>query len=89
MLHAELGRYPLQINIKMRMINLWLSIITGKFNKLSNTTYKILKSEFDSGVYEHKWPKSIKNILDSVGMSELWIAGQIQNVNATRNYIRH
>ena len=88
MLHAELGRYPLQINIKMRMINLWLSIITGKFNKLSNITYKILKSEFDSGVYEHKWPKSIKNILDSVGMSELWQAGQIQNVNATRNYIR-
>ena len=88
MLHAELGRYPLQINIKMRMINLWLSIITGKFNKLSNITYKILKSEFDSGVYEHKWPKSIKNILDSVGMSELWQAGQIQNVNATKNYIR-
>ena len=29
MLHAELGRHPIQINIKSRMIGFWLSIVNG------------------------------------------------------------
>ena len=34
-LHAELGRHPIQINIKSRMIGFWLSIDKGKESKLS------------------------------------------------------
>ena len=30
MLHAELGRHPIQNNIKSRMIGFWLSIVNGK-----------------------------------------------------------
>ena len=37
MLHAELGRHPIQIDIKSRMIGFWLSIINGKGSKLSTT----------------------------------------------------
>ena len=33
MLHAELGRHPIQINIKSRMIGFWLSIVNGKESK--------------------------------------------------------
>ena len=28
-LHGELGRFPISINIKMRMINFWVSLING------------------------------------------------------------
>ena len=35
MLHAELGRHPIQINIKSRMIGFWLSIVNGKESKFN------------------------------------------------------
>ena len=55
MLHGDLGRYPIEINIKMRMINFWFSILNSNFNKLTNIMYKLLLSHHTSGFYNHKW----------------------------------
>ena len=60
MLHAELGRFPLEINIKVRMINFWLSIVTGKPSKFSYILYKCLLNDTDDGIYEHKWIKKVQ-----------------------------
>lgn len=87
MLHAELGRYPLEIKIKMRMINFWLSTISSKPNKLPNIAYKVLLADFNNGVYEHKWIKTIKNILESVGRNDLWLSTDLQNINAIKHGI--
>lgn len=54
MLHAELDRWLLQINIKKRMVGYWISIINGKQSKLSKLLYTILLNEFNAGIYEHK-----------------------------------
>ena len=35
MLYAELGRYPIEITIKQRMVSFWTRLITGKISKLS------------------------------------------------------
>ena len=32
MLHSELGRYSLKVNIKVRMLNYWFSVINGRQN---------------------------------------------------------
>ena len=45
MLHAELGRQPIQINIKSRMIGFWLSIVNGKESKLLKLLYSIMLKE--------------------------------------------
>ena len=42
MLYAELGRYPIEITIKCRMIGFWNRIITGKQGKLSFILYQTL-----------------------------------------------
>ena len=34
-LQAELGRYTLKVNIQLRMINYWISIVNGKQNKIA------------------------------------------------------
>ena len=39
MLYAELGRYPLDITIKSRMIGFWNRIVTGNDSKLSYLLY--------------------------------------------------
>ena len=35
MLYAELGRYPIEIYVKCRMIGFWNRLITGKQSKIS------------------------------------------------------
>lgn len=38
MLYAELGRRPLEIQIKSRMIRFWLSLVNGSQSKISKKT---------------------------------------------------
>lgn len=73
MLHAELGRYPLEINIKMRMLNFWLALQKNKPSKISFLMYKMLRADYESNIYEHKWIRSIKGILESVGRNDFWL----------------
>lgn len=71
MLQAELGRYPIEINIKMRMLNFWLTLINGKPSKLSYIMYKLLRSDTNSGIHEHKWVKQIQANLQDTGRSDV------------------
>jgi hypothetical protein len=41
MVYGELGRYPLEIDIKVRMILYWCKLIQGKQSKLSIIAYKL------------------------------------------------
>ena len=41
MIYGELGRYPLNINIKLRIINFWSKLIHGKQEKLHVLLYTI------------------------------------------------
>ncbi|MCG8034996.1 MAG: hypothetical protein JAZ03_22865 [Candidatus Thiodiazotropha taylori] len=69
MLYAELGRYPVEIIIKSRMIGFWNRLITGKQSKLSFILYQTL--------YNHdktfKWINYIKSIFTEIGRNDLWI----------------
>ena len=66
MLHAELGRRPIEINIKSRMIGFWLSLVNGKESKLSKILYQKMLHDYNAGIYEHKWIRCIRDILVSV-----------------------
>lgn len=64
MLYAELGRYPLEIIIKIKMLGFWNRIISGKQGKLSYLLYEHVAS------LEHfrcKWLLHIKQILNETG----------------------
>jgi hypothetical protein len=41
MIYGELGRYPLEIDIKSRIISFWDRIISGKELKLSKIIYNL------------------------------------------------
>lgn len=66
MVYGELGRYPLIINIKVRMISFWGKLINSQNSKLSSKLFHVLKN------YKNPWCESIKNILDDCGLSYLW-----------------
>ena len=46
MLHSEFGRYSLKVNIKVRMLNFWFSVINVRQNKLAFLVYKIMLNDF-------------------------------------------
>ena len=83
-LHGELGRKILQINIKNRMIAYWISIINRKQSKLANLLYNILVHETNAGNYEHKWIKYTKDILISVGKINLFNLISITNPQSVK-----
>ena len=41
MVYAELGRYPLSISIKIRMITFWANIVNCNISKLSGILYRL------------------------------------------------
>lgn len=67
MLCAELGRHPLDLQIKQKMINYWTRLVTGKTSKLSYQLYLyMLNSNF-----QFKWLNCIQTILNNCGMNYL------------------
>ena len=88
MIYGELGRKPLDINIKSRMIGYWITVVNAKEQKLSKLLYNILLHETNSGKYEHKWIIKIKEILTSVGRIDLLNARYINNPRAVKLSIK-
>lgn len=41
MIYGELGRYPLEIQIKTRIISYWSRILTGKDTKIAKLIYDL------------------------------------------------
>ena len=87
MLYAELGRRPIDINIKSRMISFWISLVNDENrNKISKRIYEIMRAEYDRG-QNYKWLDYIKNILISVGQLDLFNQVLIENPRATKTKI--
>ena len=66
MVYGELGRFPLEITIKIRMTSFWRNLIYG--DKLSSCMYKLLFSLKQNGVYTFKWLNFIESIFNDTGM---------------------
>ena len=58
MVYDELGRYPIRIVIKVRMIHFWCKIIMGKQSKISHICHKLLNTIIciRDGLWIKKYP---------------------------------
>lgn len=70
MLYAELGRFPLKVIIKSRMIGFWNRLITGKQEKFSYKIYQAIMNIVPG--FQSKWVNEIQNILTETGNMHLW-----------------
>ena len=71
------------IQIKTRMIGLWISLVNGNNSKFSRKLYNIMLTDSGSG-RNYKWINYIKNILISVGKPDLINQPFINNPQATK-----
>ena len=70
---SELGKYPVDINIKCRLLSYWYKLIMPENkHKLSSIIYWLNYRMFTQNKVEFKYMSSIKNILNSLGLSGIW-----------------
>ena len=67
MLCGELGRFPISVLIKIRMIGFWQRIVEGKQDKISNKLYHILLEMQNRDFFHSIWLLYIKSILNDCG----------------------
>jgi hypothetical protein len=68
MLYGELGRHPLDIIIKTRMIKYWAKILRSDDSKLTRICYENMLLS----VPNFKWINYVKKILDQTANTFIW-----------------
>ena len=71
LLYGELGRFPVHISVKLRMIAFWFRLLTGKQSKLSLLVHNLLLNDMKNHVHNHKWLPFVKSILDDAGYTHM------------------
>ena len=82
-LYGELGRYPLTIAVKFRIIGFWHKLINSKSDKISYELYKILLALHETDIFHSKWLLSIRNTLHESDKDLTWLS-QVAPVNIAK-----
>ncbi len=77
--YDELGKYPIEIIIKTRMIGYWSRLITSKTTKSSMVMYTSLLYLDPTGICSSPWINHIRKILNSCDMSGIWFDRQVNS----------
>jgi hypothetical protein len=64
MIYGELGRFPIEIDIKIRMVSFWARLLLGKETKLSYLSYKLLYTLSIEENVHFVWIKYLKELFD-------------------------
>lgn len=69
MIYAELGRYPIELHVKGRMVNFWKRLISGKQTKIAFMLYQKLRNTPD---INSKWIRKMQQIFQECGRPDIW-----------------
>ena len=64
LVYGELGRFPLSVDIKQRMISYWTTLISGKQTKLCSITNKLMFHLFSTQNVKFQWLTDAKGNFD-------------------------
>ena len=78
-IYAELGRYPIYLEVNRRMLNFWSRTLLGSDKKFSSVMYKILLNLNDKERHNSPWINHIKSLLQDTGVNFIWMSQQVQN----------
>jgi hypothetical protein len=77
MIYGELGRYPLEIDIKSRIISFWAKLLSGKELKLSKIIYNLCYCMSIKNVEHFTWLDNVKKILNECGFASTFLLSKI------------
>jgi hypothetical protein len=67
MVYGELGRYLLEIRVKLRMVSSWTKLVKSE-NKLSSNLYRLMLQIHQSGNHDFKWISCVMSMFDNTGI---------------------
>ena len=73
MVYGELGRVPISITIKTRMMCFWLRIVQGKEEKLVKSLYNVMYEMYNTDVFKSMWLDKIRSIAIECGQHQIWL----------------
>ena len=88
MVYGEAGRKPLSIIVKTRMVCFWHKTMTGAENKLSYKITHLLRKLHEQNQHSFLWLKNIEQILNTCGMSNVWLNPDAINPNYIKKKIK-
>ena len=71
--YGELGRYPLSIKIKQRMVRYWSRILKSSEYKLNKVMYTILYNLHCKNVHLSPWIRYVSSIFQNCGINYVWL----------------
>ena len=82
MIYSELGKFPILISIKCRLLCFWLKLVNGPASeRLSSLTYKCLLNLYENNTHKNNYLSFVKKTLDELGLSNFWTNQMQINVN--------
>ena len=88
-IYGEMGRKPMVMLAKLRMINFWSKIISGKSAKLSSILYKILYHLDSIDRYTSNWLRCVRETLQNCGLNFIWLNQNVASRNALGSLVKN
>ena len=71
--HGEVGRYPLSIKIKQRIVRYWTIALKTSEYKLNKVMYTILYNRHCKNVHLSSWIRYVSSIFQNSGSNYVWL----------------
>ena len=73
MIYGELGKFPIEITAKSRMLSYWFKLVHNKnSDKLSSIIYKLMYNMYVTDSYTSSFLLSVETTLNQIGLSGMW-----------------
>ena len=79
MVYGELGRFPMLINWKIRILKYWVNIVNGKACPLVKLMYNVLYNATLSVNRVINWASLVKSLINSLGFGLVWTEQFVAN----------
>ena len=82
-LYSELGRYPLVIERRIRIVKYWFNVMRKSENNcIVNSVYNEMKSSIENDANSLFWLTKLKQLLEQNGFADVWMYPGSVNVKA-------
>ena len=86
LLYGETGRYPLEINHKIRILKYWFRLLQMQHVRLSRQAYDMLERMDERG--KRNWVSEIRDLLCKNGFGYVWMYKGVGDTSAFCNIVR-
>lgn len=85
-LYGELGRLPMKVIRKSIILKFWVKILKSPDNHIIKLIYNMLRNDTENNLSYNgnNWAFNIREMLNQLGMTDLWLNQNTDVINLTQ-----